>query len=195
MAKFQRADIRKIVGENCTEEIENALMALHHSVLDPLLDDLQKAKETADKLPDVQKKLDDLKQSTKDGEDWHQRYTDLVAENTKKSERAAKETAYRNLLKSAGIAEKRLDSVLKVSDLDSITLDEKGGIKDADKLKETLKTEWADFVTTTETHGADTPNPPKGTGKRYKDKKEILDIKDTAERQRAIAENHEMFGF
>ena len=42
--------------------------------------------------------------------------------------------------------------------------------------------------------GAKVDNPPK-TGKATKTKEEIMAIKDTAERQAAIAENHEAFGF
>ena len=36
---------------------------------------------------------------------------------------------------------------------------------------------------------------PTGSGKTYKSKDEIMAIKNTNERQKAIAENHEMFGF
>ena len=33
-------------------------------------------------------------------------------------------------------------------------------IKEADTLTESVKTEWADFITTTSKKGADTANPP-----------------------------------
>lgn len=49
---------------------------------------------------------------------------------------------------------------MKVSDVDSVELDDKGAIKGADKLTESIKSEWADFITTTETRGAQTSNPP-----------------------------------
>ena len=61
MAKFTRAEIRNILGDACTEEIENRLVALHLGVVDPLKDDLTKYKADAEKLPGVQKELDDLK--------------------------------------------------------------------------------------------------------------------------------------
>ncbi len=51
MAKFTRAEIRNILGEACTEEIENRLVALHLGVVDPLKDDLTKYKADAEKLP------------------------------------------------------------------------------------------------------------------------------------------------
>ena len=61
MAKFTRAEIRKIIGESCTDEIENQLVALHLGVVDPLKDDVTRYKADAEKLPGVQKDLDDLK--------------------------------------------------------------------------------------------------------------------------------------
>ena len=53
MAKFTRAEIRRIIGEACTDEIENNLVALHLGVVDPLKDDVAKYKAEAEKLPGV----------------------------------------------------------------------------------------------------------------------------------------------
>lgn len=196
MAKFTRADIRRIVGENCTDEIENAIIALHLGVVDPLKDDLQKAKEDADKLPAVQKELDDLKTAQKNGEDYKLKYDALVQENAEKAAKTAKTDALRKLLKDIGISDKRLESVLKISDIGAIKLTEKGEIENADNLKESLKTEWADFIVTREEHGANPATPPQNNGgKQYTTKDEILAIKDTAERQKAIADNRNLFGY
>ena len=73
---------------------------------------------------------------------------------------AAKELAYRELLKSVGVSEKRIDSVVRVSDISKIEIGEDGKIKDADKLGENIKTEWADFIVSSAQKGADTANPP-----------------------------------
>lgn len=104
-------------------------------------------------------------------EKWKTKYQDLKDdfesykdEQTKKETRSAKEKAYRELLKQAGISDKRLDTVLRVSDVDGVELDDKGAVKGADKLVEGIKGEWADFITTTETKGADTANPPANNG-------------------------------
>ena len=100
------------------------------------------------------------------------------------------------LLQEAGISEKRLESVLKVSDIDSVELDEKGAIRDADKLAESIKSEWADFITTTETRGANTSNPPAngGSGKVtkadiYKKDEHGRYVMSASERQKALMEN------
>ena len=81
-----------------------------------------------------------------------------------KETKAARESAYKSLLKEAGISEKRIDSVLKVSDIDSFEFDEEGKIKDADKLTESIKKEWADFIVSEETKGAEVHNPPTNNG-------------------------------
>ena len=49
MAKFARAEIRKIIGESCTDEMETALIALHHSIVDDVKDQLDAAKADAAK--------------------------------------------------------------------------------------------------------------------------------------------------
>ena len=60
----------------------------------------------------------------------------------------AKEAAYREILKAAGVSEKRIDSVIRVSDIDGIELGEDGKVKDAEKLTNSVKSEWADFIVT-----------------------------------------------
>lgn len=117
-------------------------------------------------------------------------------ENTEKeAQNRAKTAAVRSLLKDIGINEKRLESVLRVTSLDDIELDEKGQITNASELKKSMKTEWADFITSEQQHGVEPANPPANTGgKKYADKAEIFKIKDPAERQKAIMDNHELFG-
>jgi len=52
------------------------------------------------------------------------------------------------------------------------------------------------LIVTEGTRGADTNHPPKGSGgTAYSSKEEIFKITDPAERQQAIADNHELFGF
>lgn len=115
---------------------------------------------------------------------------DITAKETK----ATRSNAYKELLKQAGISEKRLDAVLKVSDVDSLEMGEDGKFKDSEKILEGIKTEWADFITTTETKGANTSTPPTNNGGGKMTKADIMKIKDTSERQKAIADNHELFG-
>lgn len=111
-----------------------------------------------------------------------------------KESKATRESAYKKLLKEAGVSEKRIDAVLKVSDVDSLEMEDDGSFKDSNKILENIKEEWADFITTTETRGAKTATPPKSTNVKMT-KEEIMKIEDDGERQKAIAENHDLFGF
>ena len=116
------------------------------------------------------------------------------AEQAKKESRAAKETAYRALLKAAGVSDKHIGSILKVSDVDGVELTDKGEIKGADKLSASIKEEWADFIETTEVKGASTANPPANMGGHSMTVAEIDQITDTEARQKAMYEHSELFG-
>lgn len=111
-----------------------------------------------------------------------------------KESKATRESAYKKLLKEAGVSEKRIDAVLKVSDVDSLEMEDDGSFKNSDKILDSIKEEWSDFITTTETRGAKTATPPKSTNVKMT-KEEIMKIEDDGERQKAIAENHDLFGF
>ena len=100
------------------------------------------------------------------------------------------------IAKDAGLSEAGIAKAVKYSDLSGIELDEKGGVKDSKALLKSLREEWPEYIVKESTQGADTGYPPvSASGKSYKTKEEIFAIKDTAERQKAIAENHELFGF
>jgi hypothetical protein len=117
---------------------------------------------------------------------------DISAKETKES----REKAYKELLKEAGVSEKRLDTVLKAErpNIEGFEMGDDGKFKDHDKILEGIKTEWSDFIVTKETHGADTSTPPSNNGGGKLTKDEILKIKDAGERQQAIKDNHELFG-
>ena len=167
--------------------------------------ELKTAKEDADKLPGVQKELDDLKEQNKkdakarEGKDYdalQKEFDDYKADVQAKATKSAKEAALRSILKDLNISEKGVGLVLKYQNLDSIELDDDGKIKDANNLRKSLKEDWGDYIVKTETKGADTSTPPGGNGgsKGYKTKEEIMDIKDRSERQKAIADNPGLFG-
>lgn len=173
MAKFTRAEIRKIIGESCTDEIENQLVALHLGVVDPLKDDVTRYKADAEKLPAVQKELDDLKGKGDDGykekyESEHKAFEDYKTSVAAEKTTAAKEKALETALKKIGIADKRIATVAKMARadglLDALELDENGAAKDAAKFETSLKDGYGEFVVTTSTQGANTPNPPAGNG-------------------------------
>lgn len=105
------------------------------------------------------------------GTGWKKKFDDLTAEfdayktqQTEKETRSAKESAFTQLLKDAGVSEKRIASVLKVSDIGSLKLNKDGTLSGAEELTKTIKTEWADFIQLPKQKGATVDNPPKPSG-------------------------------
>lgn len=159
-----------------------------------------KYKADSEKLAEIQPEYDKLKEASEKDNGFEKKYTDLKTEYDKykkdqetKAAKEAKENAYRKLLTDTGVSSKRIAAILKVTDLDSVAMDDKGEIKDADKLKESIKTEWSEFIETKDSKGADVSNPPQNKGGKMT-KEDILKIQDPVERQSKIAENHELFG-
>lgn len=179
-----------------TDEQITAVIEEHTAVTDALKADRDKYKAEAEKAADLQKQLDGMS-----GENWQEKYEkehtafeDFKSKTAADAEAAKVKAAYRQLLADEKISEKRLDSILKVTDLSVLKLDKDGKLKDEDKLRKSINDEWSEFKTTVTEKGATVEKPPQ-TGKPTRTKEEIFAIKDTAERQRAIAENHELFGF
>ena len=146
------------------------------------------------KVSDLEKQLETLKESTKDSykvkyEAIKEEFADCKKGIENEKTRQTKTDAYKALLKEIGISEKRIDAVTKVSDIDAIQLDEAGAIVGADELKKNLTSEWADFIVKTSTQGANAATPPVNTaGGKAKTKEEIMQIKNTTERQKAWGE-------
>ena len=147
-----------------TDEQVDTIIEAHTDTVDGLKTDIKKYEGDAKKLPDVQKELDDLKAAGDGGykekyEKEHSDFEKYKADQVAKETRAAKEKAYTDLLKAAGVSEKRIPSIIKVTDLNSVDL-EGDTVKDAYKITESVKTEWADFIESANTSGANTSTPP-----------------------------------
>ena len=179
-----------------TEEQVKAVMEEHVSVVDGLKADRDRFKAEAEKLPGVQKELDELK----GGEDWkkkfhdeHKAFEDFKTKTAQDAEAAKVRAAYRNLLIEEKIGEKWLDRVMESTDFTEMKLDKDCNLNDPDKLKDALDKKWGDVKTTVTEKGANVEKPPV-SGKARMTKDEILAIKDSTERQKAIAENLNLFG-
>lgn len=188
------------IEQDKVDEIINA----HVEVTDALKEERDMYKADADSLAEVKKELADAKAALEKGgkdaykvkyEALKEDFDDYKKKVSEKEAHSKKEAAYRDMLVAVGVSEKRIASVLKVSDVDAIEFDDDGNVKDADGIKKGIKEEWADFIVSTTQQGAKTATPPAGNGKAYKDASEIMAIKDPTERQQAIADNHELFGF
>lgn len=182
------------------EKIEQ-ILEMHRETIDSIKADKDKAieeskqyKENAEKVADLEKQITKLKEKSEKYDTLKKEYDDYKSDVTARETKAEKSKAYREMLKEIGISEKRLDTVLKVADIDSIELED-GKIKGVAELKAKAKEEWSDFIVSEAKAGAQTPTPPANTGGSTRTKKEIMAIKDYDERQKAIADNHELFGF
>ena len=197
MAKFTRAEIRNILGDACTEEIENRLVALHLGVVDPLKDDLTKYKADAEKLPGVQKELDDLKAAGDGGykEKYEKEHSDFEAfktDITAKESKAAKEKAVRAYFESKNITGANLDLAMRGCGEEMAALELDGEkIKDTKALDALVDGTYKGLVSK-QTVRFDTGARFNGGGKPMT-KDEIMQITDRAERRAAIAANMDLF--
>ena len=179
-----------------SDEQITAVMEEHTSVTDALKSQRDSYKADAEKAAELQKQLDSMSGVNwqKKYEDEHKAFEDFKKQTASEAETAKVRAAYRKLLSGEGISEKRLDSIMKVTDFSGMKLDKDGNLDDESKLKKAINDEWSEFKTTVTEKGAVVEKPPQ-TGKSMKTKEEIYAIKDETARRNAIAENHELFGF
>lgn len=199
MAKFTRKEIREIIGEACTDEMENKIMALHLGVVDPMKDDIADLRAKADTLEAVTKERDALKAGgdyKQKFEDEHKAFEDYKKGITAKETRAAKEKAVRAYLESKSITGNNLEIAMRGcgAEIDAAELDGEK-IKDTKAFDDLIGGTFKGLVVKSSTVGVNTPNPPANNGGTTMTKEQIMAIKDTATRQKAISDNHELFGF
>lgn len=154
------------------EKIDEIIDA-HREVTDSLKADRDKYKADAEKLTDIQKELDEANKKLeavdtdeykakyeKEHKDFEDYKKSIDAEKTK----AKKVEAYKELLKEAGVSEKRIDAITKITSMDDIELDADGKIKDSDKKIEAVKEEYSEFIVVEGSKGADVKTPPDNKG-------------------------------
>lgn len=171
------------------ETAQDAIIDAYREAIDPMLDE---NKELKKQLESIDTSHDWKAEAEKAASELEELKKDVANKDAKR----AKEAAYRALLAEAGIADKRIDSVMRISGsaVDKLELDKDGRPVNAAELLAAIKTEWADFIPTTVTLGASIPHPPAPTGKTpTMTKDEIMAIKDVEARQKAMNENFELF--
>lgn len=189
----------KSIGLN-EDQIEGVIEE-HQNTLESLKEQNKTLKADAEKLPGVQKELDDLKAAGDGGykEKYeaevkaHKEYKQQI-ESEKKA--ALDEADVMAICKEAGIArESSLRLIVKDFDRSKIERGEDGKITNRAKLVEAVKTDYADFVGTPGKDGTPPATPPTGGGGgTAKTKKEIIDMTDPVARQAEMMNNLAMFG-
>jgi len=153
------------------EKVEEIITAYAES-LNSVKEERDRYKADSEKLAEVTKERDKYKliAENKPANDFEDKYNSLKTEfdNFKadvlaRETKAKKDSAYGNLLKESGIPEKHIPAILKVSDTDSLAFENDGSVKDKQKILDTIKSEWSDFIPAVSRSGADVATPPSNT--------------------------------
>lgn len=178
------------------EKIETIIDA-HGETVEALKKERDDYKAEAVKVEEMTKQLNDANDKLAKSGDAAKVQADFdayKAEVAGEKTRTAKRNAVNEALKNAGVTRDSFrEMLLKTWDMDGVEMDENGTAKNAAEIETKIKTEYADFISTTTTGGTPPVTPPTG-GNVKMTRQEIMNIKDTAARQKAIAENLEAFG-
>lgn len=165
------------------------IIAGHTASIEALREKVDNLQKQADDAEKFQKELEQLKADGA-GEKLaklQKEYDDFKVSVENEKTHRAKETAFREVLKDLGIPERHYGKIIKYSDVDGIELNEDGKIKGVKELAKSIRDEWSDHIEEKKVEGAKTPTPPTGTkAGTTMTKKEIMAIKDSAERQAAL---------
>ena len=141
------------------------ILDAHQEVLESIKSERDEFKKLAEQVPDLQRQLEEAKAASDDSEweqkyqDEHQAFEDFKAQVATEKAEADKAQAYRGMLMAAGIDPKRIDAIMRVTDLSQVEMED-GKLKDTEKLQESAKQEWADFVVKSNTQGSNPATPP-----------------------------------
>ena len=185
---------KMLKGMGLTEEQIDTIVEAHSDTVSGLKDQLAAAEEKAKTVDDLQKKLDDLSGVAGYKEKYekeHSAFESFKSEVSAEKTKTAKEKASRAYFEGKNITGSNLAIAMRGAkdEVSGLELDENGNIKDTKALDALVGGEFAGLVVKTESRGAKTANPPgSNSGSTVKTKKEIMEIKDTSERQAAWAE-------
>lgn len=198
------------------KDIIGDIMDEHGEVVSIWKAKVEEYKEDAEKLPTIQKELDELKTTyeadkkefeklkaeAEKENPFEKKYNSIKAEYDKykadveaKETKTAKENAVKAYLESKNIKGNNLKLAMKAAkdEINAVEIAD-GKIKDTAALDTLIQGDFSGLVSTEKIVGATIATPPQNTGGNGKTKQEIMSIKNTAERQAAIAENPELFG-
>lgn len=142
------------------------IIEAHTETTDGLKADVSKYKSDAEKLPSVQKELDDLKAAGDGGykekyEKEHSDFEAFKADITAKETKASKEKAVRAYFESKNITGANLDLAMRGCSEEMAALEMDGDkIKDAKSLDALIEGTYKGLVSTAQVKGANPANPP-----------------------------------
>lgn len=179
-----------------TDEQVDSIIEMHTETVDVL----KKYKADAERLPSVQKELDDLKTKGDDG--WKEKhdsvkkqFDDYKADIEAKEARSAKEKAVRAYYESKSIEGANLNLAMRSSqaEIEAVELDG-DKIKDTAALDALVAGDFANLVTKPANNVRIDMSGRVNTSGKTVTKEDIMAIKDGTARRKAMAENPELFG-
>ena len=189
---------RKLLkGMGLTDEQVDTIIEAHTDTVDGLKADVTRYKADAEKLPGVQKQLDDLKAAGDGGykekyEKEHSAFEAFKTDITANESKAAKEKAVRAYFESKNITGANLDLAMRGCGEEMSALE-----LDGEKIKDTKSLD--DLVDGTYKSLVSKPAVRLDMGARLNEggkpmtKDEIMKIADRTERRAAIAANMDLF--
>lgn len=174
------AQVKEILSEAGvpSDNINSAaakIMEGHTISLDYLRGEIKSYKEQAEKLPAIQKELDDMKATAAGNDTYKSKYEaaqkeldSIKLEAAAKEQRANKEKAITEIFKEIALPDSFHARAMKGLDLDSYELNADNTLKDAEALKKAITTDWGDiiegFKEKSGVQGAKVAKPPTSTG-------------------------------
>lgn len=192
---------RKLLkGMGLSDEQVDTIIEAHTDTTDGLKADLAKYKADAEKLPTIQRELDDLKAKGNDG--WKEKHDSVKKEfdeykraQTEKESKAAKEKAARTYFESKNIEGANLNIAMRSSSAEISALELDGEkIKDSASLDALINGDLAGLVSKPGTNVRIDMGGKLNTSGKTMTKEDIVAIKDGAARRKAMMENPELFG-
>ena len=157
---------RALKAMGIEEEKIDEIISMHTDTVDGLKADVSKYKADAEKLPGIQKQLDDLKAAGDGGykskyEKEHSDFEAFKSNITAKETKAAKEKAVRAFFESKNITGANLDLAMRGCGEEMAALEMDGDkIKDTKGLDALLSGAYKGLVSTMQQQGANPANPP-----------------------------------
>ena len=155
------------------DEKADQILEAHTETVNEIREERDRYKADAEQLPGVQQELAELKEAAEQNannpykaqyENIKKQFDDYKADVAAKEVKANKVAAYRKLLAEQKVSDKLIDSILEVTHVDDLELDDNGQFKNAEELKKQINEKWDGFIVKEETHGAQSYNPPGTSG-------------------------------
>ena len=157
---------KMLKGMGLTEDQQDTILEPHTETVNEIKAERDRLKADAEKLPGVQKQLDDLKAAGDGGykekfEKERKDFEDYKADITAKETKAAKEKAVRAYFESKNITGANLDLAMRGCGTEMAALEMDGEkIKDTTSLDALLTGTYKGLISTSKTKGANPANPP-----------------------------------